>query len=236
MTSSNMHKKYDNFGIFLDTGQEIVEPVEKEKLLGCIISNDFKYYSHVRDDEKSMMNTLNSRINALRKTSSFSSFKTRKMIAEGIIISNILYVITVYGSCSEHLLSLLQVVQNTAARCVTRLPWYTRVSVLLGQCGWMSVRQLVLFHTMVLTFKIRKDKKPEYLHEKLSCQFHYNTRLAAGNAIRRTEQIDSDVRWKSFVPRSTREWNLLPVKIQSMNNLKKFKKELRIWILETHPG
>ena len=122
MTSSNMHKKYDNFGIFLDTGQEIVEPVEKEKLLGCIISNDFKYYSHVRDDEKSMMNTLNSRINALRKTSSFSSFKTRKMIAEGIIISNILYVITVYGSCSEHLLSLLQVVQNTAARCVTRLP------------------------------------------------------------------------------------------------------------------
>ena len=236
MSSSMKHKKYDNFGIVLDTGQEMVEPVDNEKLLGCSISNNFKYDNHIRDNEKSMIKILNSRINALRKTSYIATFKTRKMIAEGIIMSNILYIITVYGSCSNYLLSLLQVVQNSAARCVTRLPWNTRVSVLLGQCGWMSVRQLVLFHTMVLTFKIKKDKKPEYLYKKMSCKFNYETRLASGNAIRTTEKIESDARRRSFVPRSTREWNAMPVKLRIIETVYEFKKELRTWILQNHPG
>ena len=236
MSSSMKHKKYDNFGIVLDTGQEMVEPVDNEKLLGCSISNNFKYDNHIRDNEKSMIKILNSRINALRKTSYIATFKTRKMIAEGIIMSNILYIITVYGSCSDYLLSLLQVVQNSAARCVTRLPWNTRVSVLLGQCGWMSVRQLVLFHTMVLTFKIKKDKKPEYLYKKMSCKFNYETRLASGNAIRTTEKIESDARRRSFVPRSTREWNAMPVKLRIIETVYEFKKELRTWILQNHPG
>ena len=30
MTSAEMHKKHDNFGIVLDTGQEIIEPVQHE--------------------------------------------------------------------------------------------------------------------------------------------------------------------------------------------------------------
>ena len=71
----------------------------------------------IREDKKSMSNILASRINALRKV----SISVRKMIAEGIIISNIIYMITVYRACSEYLLTVLQVIQNTAARCVTRL-------------------------------------------------------------------------------------------------------------------
>ena len=163
MTSAEMH----NFSIVLDTGQEIIEPVQHERLLGAEISNNFKFNVHIRDGEKSMMNILTSRTNALRKIACISSFKTRKMIAEGIIMSNIMYIITVYGSCSEYLKDSLQVVQNTAARCVTGLAWNTSVAVLLLQCGWLSVRQLILFHSMVMVFKIKQESKPRYLHTKV---------------------------------------------------------------------
>ena len=88
----------------------------------------------------------------------------------------------------------------------------------------MSVRQLVLFHTMVLTFKIKKDKKPEYLYKKMSCKFNYETRLASGNAIRTTEKIESDARRRSFVPRSTREWNAMPVKLRNIETVQKNSK------------
>jgi hypothetical protein len=162
---------------------------------------------------------------------SFSAtFKVRKMIAEGIVILNILYIITVYGSCSEYLLSLLQVIQNTAARCVTRLGWNTRVSVLLLQCGWLSVRQMVFYHTMVQLYKIRQDKKPVYLHDKISKSFQQNTRLAMGNGIKETEKIKSDERKKSFIPRATKTWNSLPVSLRSFVNIKIFKKELKNYV------
>ena len=94
MTSAEMH----NFSIVLDTGQEIIEPVQHERLLGAEISNDFKFNFHIRDGDKLMMNILTSRTNALRKIASISSFNTRKIIAEGIIMSNIMYIITLYGS------------------------------------------------------------------------------------------------------------------------------------------
>ena len=151
------------------------------------------------------------------------------MIAEGIIISKIIYVITVYGSCSEYLLSCLQIVQNTAARCVTRLRWNTQVSVLLLQCGWLSVRQMVFFHTMVQVFKTRLERKPVYLYDKLSKSFSYRTRLASENGIRETETIKSDLRKKGFVHRSTQQWNNLPLNLKNLETLKKFKTELKSW-------
>ena len=152
------------------------------------------------------------------------------MIAEGIIMSSIMYIIIVYGSCSEYLKDCLQVVQNTAARCVTGLAWTTPVAVLLLQFGWLSVRQLIMFHSLVTVFKIKQDGKPIYLNEKLSRSFNYETRLSKTNAIRKTEKIGSDYRKLSFIPRSSNQWIIPPAKIRNLTELKHFKTELRSWI------
>ena len=88
---------HQHFGIKLDTGQEEIEPTEHEKLLGAHISNDFKWNNHLRDNEKSPFKFLTSRINGLSKISYLASFKNRKMIANGIVMSLIVYLIQVYG-------------------------------------------------------------------------------------------------------------------------------------------
>ena len=100
----------------------------------------------------------------------------------------------------QYLKDGLQVVQNTAARCVTGLVWNTSVTVSLQHCGWLSVRQLIQFHSMVLVFKIKQEGKPRYLHEKLSISFNYETRLSKTNAIRKLEKIGCDYRKQSFIP------------------------------------
>ena len=141
-----------------------------------------------------------------------------------------MYIITVYGSCSEYLKDCLQVVQNNAARCVTGLPWRTPVRVLLLQCGWLSVRQLIMQHSMLLVFKIKTEGKPIYLHEKLCKPFTVETRFAANNAVKNTERIESELRKESFVPRSTAQWNNLPAKLRKMTDMREFKKELKTWI------
>ena len=108
--------------------------------------------------------------------------------------------------------------------------WYTAVPVLLLQCGWLSVRQMIVYHSLVLVFKIRADGKPCYLHEKLTKTFNYRTRLASTNAIKNEEKIGSDIRKDSFVPRSSNHWNLLPENLRNIKNLKRFKQELKTWI------
>ena len=236
MASSAKHRKYNNFGIFLDTGQEIIEPVQSEKLLGCQVSNDFRWNLHIRDSEKSMLRILTSKLNALRKVAFYSSFKTRKMIAQGIIMSNLCYLVQLYGSSSDYLLSLLQVVQNAAARVVTRLPWCTPTSTLLLQCGWLTVKQMVHFYSLIMLFKIKLTKNPTYFYDKVSMEFKHKTRLATSEGIRENLLIGTELAKNSFLNRTVKVWNKLPVDIRSSSLESHFKKNLKLWVKSNYPN
>ena len=130
-----------------------------------------------------MMKMITSRINALMKVSWSEDFKTRKMIGNAIVMSRIIYLVQVYGNASEYLLKSLQILQNKAARVVTRLPWGTETGLLLNQIGWLSVTQLVAFHSLILVFKIKTESKPAALRLKFRDNFAYRTRQATSNGL-----------------------------------------------------
>ena len=109
MCTTSNHRKNENHDITLNTGSEIIYPIKCEKLLGGMVSNDFLWNNHIRDDKKSLFRNLVSRINAMNKISRFSSFKTRKMIANGVIMSRLIYLIQLWGGSSFYLIRMLQI-------------------------------------------------------------------------------------------------------------------------------
>ena len=153
LTSSQLHRKHQNYGITLNTGHQQIYPSDSERLLGATISNDFTWNEHIAE----MLKTLNLRINGLRKVSFAANFKCRKMLANGLVMSKLVYAIQVYGSASEYLIDILQVQQNEAARIVTRLGWTASTKTCLMQVSWLSIRQLVVFHSLLTVFKIHNS-------------------------------------------------------------------------------
>ena len=174
-------------------------------------------------------------LNALQKTSKIANFKVRKMIANGIFMSKLIYLIQLWGGTSEYLLTFLQKLQNRAARMVTRKDWYTPTKTLLTQCGWLSVRQLAMYHTLLQVFKSKNDKLPVFLHEKFSKKFPVNTRLSADNKIKQFEGIESDLGIKNFSNRAIQLWNNLPTDIRTSATLPIFKSSLKKWIRSDVP-
>ena len=174
-----------------------------------------------------MIKILTSNLNALRKTSHYSSFKTRKMIAQGIIMSYLCYLVQLYGSSSEYLLSLLQTLRNAAARSVTRLPWNRPTSTLLLQCGWLTVRQMVDFYSLVLLYKIKMKAKPTYLYEKVSLNFGYRMRLATTGGIPEHNLLSTDIAKSSFINRTVKLWNNMPTCLGNTGTEVRFKKTLK---------
>ena len=148
-----------------------------------------------------------------------ASFRTRKMIANGVFMSKLIYLMPVWMGCEEYLVNALQVCQNKAARTVTRLDRFTSTKVLLLQCGWLSVRQLMLYHSLVLLYKTIKHKKPEFLHQKVT----------SGSHKPRTRQATA--RRKSWCWSSVYWYNQLPLNLQSEAKLQIFKSRLKHWIL-----
>ena len=115
------------------------------------------------DNKDFLLKSLNQRIGAIKKISKVSSFKTRKMIVNGIFMSKLIYLMPVWMGCEEFWVSALQVCQNKAARLVTRLDRYTSTNVLMKQCGWMPVRQLLIYHSLVLFHKVFQHQTPTFL-------------------------------------------------------------------------
>ena len=161
-----------------------------------------------------------------------SSFKNRKLIAEGIFMSKLTYLIPLWGGCCKYLLKALQVIQNRAARTVTRLGWDTATKDLLRQCGWLSVHQLAFYHSVLLVYKVVQNKSPQYLASMFDTPYQYPTRQADSGIIKHVGAPGSELVRKSFRWRASEEYNLLPAEIRTSSKLLDFKKSAKKWIME----
>ena len=180
---------------------EEIRPIKTEKLLGIYIQDDLKWSQYIQNHDKSLIRQLNTRLNALKIVTKSASFKVRLMVANGIFMSKLIFQIALWGGAEENLLNSVQKVQNKAARLVTNRSKYTPVKELLNQCGWLSVRQLVFFHSSVLIHKTMEVTYPKYIYSKLSSEFPYNTRLADSKVVRMGPKCQSklELTEKSFM-------------------------------------
>ena len=189
-----------------------------------------KWAEHILDNKESLVKSLSSRVGALKKLSRVANFKNRKMIANGVFMSKLVYLIPLWGGSAKFLIKSLQTLQNKAARAVTKLDWNTTTSELLKQCSWLSVHQLSVYHTLVLMFKVMQAKSPKYLYSMFSTSYNYKTREAETGKIKYTRQPELGLSKDSFRWRAAHFYNQLPEKTRSTQNILSFKIAAKQWV------
>ena len=182
-----------------------------------------------------MLKSLNTRVNALKMVSKISDFKTRKMLANGIFLSKLSYLITVWSNCSKDLISSLQTVQNRAGRMVTNKNLETGNSDIMKQIGWLSVNQLIFYHKCLQLHSIKTNKSPEVLYNFYHWKYSYQTRQATKMIVKpkgtpRLQLSKGSYRWSA--PEC---YNSLPSDITGLESKEKFKHEAKIWIRDNVP-
>ena len=210
----------------INTGTVTVKPVGTEKLLCLNIHQSLKWKEHVISNKKSMIKTLTTRLNALRKLSINATFKTRLMVANSCFMSIIIYMVSVWGGTEDYIVRAVQVMQNKAARCVTKQSWFTPTKRLLLQCNWLSIKQLIFFHTALQVWRVKASKCPVYIESKL--QLCKTRSSAQGNLL--VPVVERSSSSKSFMVRSAVTWNQIPAEIRSCKSLETFKRNLKQWI------
>ena len=78
-----------------------------------------------------------------------------------------MYCLPLFGGCNVSELKSLQVLQNRAAQLVTNSPPRSNRVVMYSKLKWLTVNQLVSYHTLLAVFKIRNSGEPEYLAQFL---------------------------------------------------------------------
>ena len=232
--TTKQRQRLVNINVKINTPIEEINPIKSEKLLGIWIQDDLKWTEYIQNNDKSLIKQLTSRLSALKMVSGVASFKARLMIANGIFSSKLIYQIGLWGGAENYLLDSLQIVQNKAARCVAKRGKYTPVADLLKQCGWLSIRQLVCYHSVIMIYKTLQTTFPKYVFNKLASEFPYNTRLAQSDAVRMGSEFRArlELTEGSFMNRATASYNQLPATLRQIFKIGTFKRKLKPWVLE----
>ena len=185
LTTSQARRRTDpNPSVVISTPDSEIVPTPTEKLLGAWIHQDLKWAEHLQDNKENLLRALTTRLSAIIKLGQVASLRTRKMIANGVFMSKLTYLISVWGGCEGYLLKSLQVIQNKVARVVTKMPWSTPTRTLLLQCGWLSVRQLAMYSSVMLVYKAMQAGSPEYIRGMFSNDYGRITRQALWGMIK----------------------------------------------------
>ena len=162
------------------------------------VRQDIKFVENIQKNQESLLRSLNQRIGALKIVCNVFDCKTGKMITDGIMMSKLTYLIVLWGGCAKYLLDSLQTAQNRAARVVTKLNWETSAVELLKQCGWLSVHQMVVYHSVMLVYKVIQKKSPQYLYSMFSAEYSYKTKQYKEGLIKQTGDFRLETTEDSF--------------------------------------
>ena len=105
-----------------------------------------------------MLKILNKLVRALKKVLKTTSFKIENIIMNGVILSQLIYLIPLWFGWKKYLLNSLQIIQLKAAHIVTQCGKRTPIRSLLAHCRYMIVAQLGVYHSLVLVYRILSTK------------------------------------------------------------------------------
>ena len=98
---------------------------------------------------------------------------------------------------------------------------------MFDQLDWLTVNQLIAYHTLLQIYKIRSFREPEYLYDAL-CTDNRNGHIVVPNC-------DLSLALDSFTYRGARLWNNVPPHIRNCPKIGTFKKEIRKYVKQMVP-
>ncbi len=99
------------------------------------------------------------------------SMSNAEILIHAFMTSRLDYCNALLGGCSARLINKLQMVQNAAARVLTRTRKYEHISPVLSTLHWLPTKHRIDFKILLITYKALNGLAPQYLSELLS---HYS--------------------------------------------------------------
>ncbi len=156
------------------------------------------------------------------------SMSNAEILINAFMTSRLDYCNALLGGCSARLINKLQMVQNAAARVLTRTGKYEHISPVLSTLHWLPTKHRIDFKISLISYKALNGLAPQYLSELLS---HYSPSrpLRSQNSghliISRISK--STAGGRSFSYLAPKLWNNLPNTVREADTLCQFKSRLK---------
>ena len=188
------------------------------RILGGNVSNDLSWSHHLSTGKKALLPMIRKQIGSLSSLRRSLPIKAKLKLANSFILSRLNYIISLWGNTTENQLRKVQVCLNSAARFVLDANKREKQSDLMKRCNWLSVTELVEFHSLLQLFKVLRWRIPESL-----CDY-FETAEDDLISTRRARLKLTSQSWRCA---TTKRWNDLPGPLRSELRIGRFKAGLK---------
>ncbi len=132
-----------------------------------LFDSNFSFDSHV----SSICKTAFFHLKNISKLRPMLSISNAEMLINAFITSRLDYSNALLGGCSVRLINKLQMVQNAAARVLTRTRKYDHISPVMSTLNLLPIKHCIDFKILLITYTALNGLVPQYWSELLS---HYS--------------------------------------------------------------
>ena len=196
---------------------EQISPNNCAKILGITISNNLTWGQHLHKGKGAIINKCKKKLGALKHVASTASIKNRKRLADGCVMSLITYGIQIWGvGAPKTELKKVQTLQNLTASWVCNVSKWTKTKELLEKVGWLSINQLIYYHSALTMWKVLKYKEPKNNMKNINHRSFHKGRI--------------DLTRRTWSQRTLDFYNNLPMDVKNKPKISLFKSKMRKWI------
>ena len=160
--------------------------------------------------------------------------KSKLRLANGLIISRIVYIIQLWGTCPVTWINKMQICLNSTARYVLNCGKSKKVSYLMDECKFLSVNQMICYYSVLMLWKQWRWNKNGHLLMNIHNKKTRYGRPLPDNKLQthRGQKLITEQSWRQS---SVKWWNELPSNLRNEVRMKQFKNRLRIWVKDNIP-
>lgn len=215
----------------INIGDSFVTPSSSVRDLGIILDKHLDMNGHVNNIVKS----ASFEIFKLGKIRKYMDSKTMERLVHAFITSWLDNGNSILHGLPDKLLDKLQLVQNTAARLITRAKRQEHITPILNELHWLPVRSRIMYKLMLITFKALHGAAPSYIMDLLSnYTSSRNLRSNMQSYLIEPRYHQETYGARAFCNSSPRLWNKLPASVRSSDTLAHFKSELKTHLFATY--
>ena len=193
-----------------DRTLKVILASESIKLLGVNLNRDANWRHQLELGDKPLLKSVQSVLGVLSHISRNLPIKSRLLLANGLFISWLVYLLPMWGSLPRKDEKKIQVLINKCARMVLSKNKRTRTRTLMEKCSWLYFTELVSYYLLMVMFKIYNYNAPQHLGLKFE-RTENNTVTTSAGRIQTPKNL---FRW-----RTGREWNSLPIHLREETNI-----------------
>ena len=201
---------------------KVVRASKDERCLGGRLQNDLQWRSQIESGKDALLPALRRKLGILKFLARNIPKSSRKLLANGIIIGRINYLLPLYGGTLSKYQKKIQVVMNNTARFATGAGRRTSTFQLMEQMNWLTIIELTEYHTLILAWKLLHFGTPRHLAAKI--EIHPDRTMST--TMPRLQNTELGLRW-----RLVHIWNSIPQDLREVQSLPSFKKKAKKWFI-----